>query len=155
MPSSTAWGRRQIRTGQKRSQNWNFPARGYIPQALTHGTLENDDLAASEQFYHEALGLEVVKLWPSSCYVKHPDTPWYVVCIKAQNVNRRMLSRFQRFTIALGSRSEIHEAHREFTVNREDWRLRCLEELCESRDGATFQFADLNGNWWEITNAQS
>ena len=62
---------------------------------------------------------------------------------------------FQRFTIALGSRSEIHEAHREFTVNREDWRLRCLEELCESRDGATFQFADLNGNWWEITNAQS
>ena len=148
--------------GQTTNPHWTktiseleFPARGYIPQALTHGTLENDDLAASEQFYREALGLEVVKLWPSSCYVKHPDTPWYVVCIKAQNVNRRMLSRFQRFTIALGSRSEIHEAHREFTVNREDWRLRCLEELCESRDGATFQFADLNGNWWEITNAQS
>lgn len=148
--------------GQTTNPHWTktiseleFPARGYIPQALTHGTLENDDLAASEQFYREALGLEVVKLWPSSCYVKHPDTPWYVVCIKAQNANRRMLSRFQRFTIALGSRSEIHEAHREFTANREHWKLHALEQVCDSNANASFQFADLNGNWWEISNAKS
>jgi hypothetical protein len=54
-----------------------FSAKGYVPQALTHGTLENEDIEASERFYREVLGLEVVKLWPSSCYVKHPATPWY------------------------------------------------------------------------------
>ena len=132
-----------------------FPGRGYIPQALTHGTLENDDLAASEQFYRETLGLEIVKLWPSSCYVKHPDTPWYVVCIKAQNANRPRLSRYQRFTISVESRAAVHDAHREFTANRDNWKLRTLEEVCEANDAASFLFADLNGNWWEISSAQS
>jgi len=132
-----------------------FPGRGYIPQALTHGTLENDDLETSERFYREALGLEVVKLWPSSCYVKHPDTPWYIVCIHAQNANRRMLSRYQRFTMALASQTDVHAAHREFTANRENWKLQALEQVCASTECASFQFADLNGNWWEITNGQA
>jgi catechol 2,3-dioxygenase-like lactoylglutathione lyase family enzyme len=132
-----------------------FNGKGYVPQALTHGTLENDDLETSERFYREALGLEVVKLWPSSCYVKHPDTPWYIVCIKAQNANRRLLSRYQRFTIALASQSDVHAAHREFTANRENWKLHALEEICESPDSASFQFADRNGNWWEIINGRA
>src|SRR5262245_29260763 len=73
-----------------------FSGKGYVPQALTHGTLENEDLEASERFYREVLGLEVVKLWPSSCYVKHSATPWYVVCIQALKSNRQHLSRYQR-----------------------------------------------------------
>ena len=131
-----------------------FAGKGYVPQALTHGTLENDDLEASERFYKEALGLEVIKLWPSSCYIKHPDTPWYVVCIQAQNPNRPRLSRYQRFTVAVESLSEVHDAHREFTANRESWQLRELEIVRESKVGASFLFADLNGNWWEISSAQ-
>lgn len=147
--------------GQTTSPHWRqplapekFPGRGYVPQALTHGTLENDDLAASELFYKEALGLEVVKLWPSSCYVKHSDTPWYVVCIQAQNPNRPRLSRYQRFTVALETANEVHDAHRDFTTKRERWQLRELEAVQESKDAASFLFADLNGNWWEIGNRQ-
>lgn len=143
--------------GQTTNPHWtkalaseSFTGKGYVPQALTHGTLENDDLAASERFYREALGLEVVKLWPSSCYVKHPATPWYVVCIRAQNTNRRMLSRYQRFTIALASAAEVRAAHETFTENRDRWHLRTLEDIVESTGSAGFQFADLNGNWWEI-----
>ena len=131
-------------------QSESFAPKGYVPQALTHGTLENDDLAASERFYREVLGLEVVKLWPRSCYVKHPATPWYVVCIRAQNANRRMLSRYQRFTVALGSRAEVHSAQRWFAADRQALQLRSLEEVIEVGDGAAFQFADLNGNWWEL-----
>ena len=131
----------------------SFAGKGYVPQALTHGTLENDDLAASELFYKEALGLEVVKLWPSSCYVKHPDTPWYIVCIQAQNPNRPRLSRYQRFTVALDSANAVHNAHRELTENRDSWQLRELETIRESSDAASFLFADLNGNWWEISHA--
>ncbi len=132
-----------------------FAGKGYVPQALTHGTLENDDLETSERFYREALGLEVVKLWPSSCYVKHPDTPWYIVCIKAQNAKRRLLSRYQRFTMALASRSDVHAAHGEFTANRDNWKLQAIEQVCASSECASFEFADLNGNWWEITSAQA
>jgi catechol 2,3-dioxygenase-like lactoylglutathione lyase family enzyme len=132
-----------------------FPGRGYVPQALTHGTLENDDLEASEQFYRDVLGLEVVKLWPSSCYVKHVDTPWYVVCIRAQNPNRRRLSRYQRFTIAVTSPDHVHEAHRAFAANCESWKLSRLEEMAESDEGVSFLFSDLNGNWWEISSASS
>jgi catechol 2,3-dioxygenase-like lactoylglutathione lyase family enzyme len=148
--------------GQTTNPHWTkpmsereFPGRGYVPQALTHGTLENDDLEASEHFYKEALGLEVVKLWPSSCYVKHPDTPWYVVCIQAQNSNRPRLSRFQRFTVALESTTAVYDAHSAFTANQQSWRLRALEEVIDSNDGASFLLADLNGNWWEINSAQS
>jgi catechol 2,3-dioxygenase-like lactoylglutathione lyase family enzyme len=148
--------------GQTTNPHWSnplpaekFAGKGYVPQALTHGTLENDDLAASERFYKEALGLEVVKLWPSSCYVKHPDTPWYIVCIQAQNPNRPRLSRYQRFTIALDSTKAVHDAHREFTANRERWHLRELETISESNDAASFLFTDLNGNWWEINSDRS
>lgn len=132
-----------------------FPGRDYVPQALTHGTLENDDLAASERFYKEALGLEVVKLWPSSCYVKHPDTPWYVVCIQAQNPKRKPLSRYQRFTIAVESREAVQAAYRDLARDREIWQLRAIEEVCEATDGTSFQLADLNGNWWEISHSRS
>ena len=130
----------------------SFAGRGYVPQALTHGTLENDDLAASELFYKEVLGLEVVKLWPSSCYVKHPDTPWYIVCIQGQNPNRPRLSRYRRFTVAVDSPNAVHNAHRELTENRDSWQLRELEGVRESKDAASFLFADLNGNWWEISH---
>jgi catechol-2,3-dioxygenase len=132
-----------------------FAGKGYVPQALTHGTLENDDLAASERFYREALGLEVVKLWPSSCYVKHPDTPWYVVCIQAQNPNRRRLSPYQRFTIALSSRSAVHDAYRSLESTGDHWHLTQLEAIEESDRGTSFLFADLNGNWWEIIGAST
>ncbi|HET9916417.1 MAG TPA: VOC family protein [Candidatus Binatia bacterium] len=148
------------RMGKTTNPHWSkplpqdrFAGKGYVPQALTHGTLENDDLAASERFYQEALGLEVVKLWPSSCYIKHPDTPWYVVCIQAQNPNRPRLSRYQRFTVALKSHQAVHDAHRELTSSRDRWQLREIEDIRDTNGGASFIFSDLNGNWWEITSA--
>jgi catechol 2,3-dioxygenase-like lactoylglutathione lyase family enzyme len=129
-----------------------FSAKGYVPQALTHGTLENEDLEASERFYQDVLGLEVVKLWPSSCYVKHPATPWYVVCIQALKQNRQHLSRYQRFTVAVDSADAVHLAHRSFEANREAWKLSALEKVEASTEEAAFLFSDLNGNWWEITS---
>jgi len=148
--------------GQTTNPHWSkplsaekFAGKGYVPQALTHGTLENDDIEASERFYREALGLEVVKLWPSSCYVKHRDTPWYVVCIQAQNPNRKPLSRYQRFTLAVASPEAVHDANAMLAGNRDKWKLTYLEAVTESIDEASFLFADLNRNWWEITSADS
>ncbi len=131
-----------------------FSGKGYVPQALTHGTLENEDLEASERFYREVLGLEVVKLWPSSCYIKHPATPWYVVCIQALKQNRQRLSRYQRFTLAVDSVDSVHDAYRSFETNRRAWKIKDLDKVEASGEDASFLFSDLNGNWWEITSEQ-
>ena len=148
--------------GKTTTPHWNHPlptekfsGKGYVPQALTHGTLENEDLEASERFYREVLGLEVVKLWPSSCYIKHPATPWYVVCIQALKQNRQHLSRYQRFTLAVDSVNAVHDAYRSFETNRQAWKIKDLEKVEASGEDASFLFSDLNGNWWEITSAQA
>jgi len=153
-----------VETGMGKTTNphWTHPlpkekfsGKGYVPQALTHGTLENEDLEASERFYREVLGLEVVKLWPSSCYIKHPATPWYVVCIQALKQNRQHLSRYQRFTLAVDSVDAVHKAYQSFEANRRAWKIKDLEKVEASPDDASFLFSDLNGNWWEITSAQA
>ena len=153
-----------VETGMRKTTNphWTqplptgkFSAKGYVPQALTHGTLENEDLEASERFYREVLGLEVVKLWPSSCYIKHPATPWYVVCIQALKQNRQHLSRYQRFTLAVDSVDAVHNAYRSFEAKRRDWKIKDLEEVDSHGEDASFLFSDLNGNWWEITSEQT
>jgi catechol 2,3-dioxygenase-like lactoylglutathione lyase family enzyme len=153
-----------VETGMGKTTNphWTHPlptekfsGKGYVPQALTHGTLENEDLEASERFYREVLGLEVVKLWPSSCYIKHPATPWYVVCIQALKQNRQHLSRYQRFTLAVDSVDAVHNAYRSFDTNRRAWKIKDLEKVEASGEDASFLFSDLNGNWWEITSAQA
>jgi catechol 2,3-dioxygenase-like lactoylglutathione lyase family enzyme len=132
-----------------------FSAKGYVPQALTHGTLENEDVEASERFYREVLGLEVVKLWPNSCHVKHATTPWYVVCLQALKQNRQHLSRYQRFTLSVESAAAVHAAYRSLEANRETWKIKDLEKVQASADDVCFLFSDLNGNWWEITSAQA
>src|SRR5262244_990277 len=67
----------EMRMGKTTNPHWTqplptekFSGKGYVPQALTHGTLENEDLEASERFYREVLGLEVVKL-PYTKLISH------------------------------------------------------------------------------------
>jgi catechol 2,3-dioxygenase-like lactoylglutathione lyase family enzyme len=148
--------------GETTNPHWSRPlaaerflAKGYVPQALTHGTLENEDIEASERFYREVLGLEVVKLWPNSCYVKHPATPWYVVCLQALKQNRQHLSRYQRFTLAVESAGAVHAAYRSLEANRAAWKIKDLEKVAAIAGEASLLFSDLNGNWWEITSAQA
>ena len=78
-----------------------FPGRGYIPQALTHGTITCLNLDNSRQFYREVLGLDVVS--PSRSvkphYIKHPDTPWYIVSLERKPEMRTPLTRLQRYTL--------------------------------------------------------
>ena len=44
----------------------DFPGRGYVPQAMTHGTIECINLDASVKFYREALGLDVITMFQPS-----------------------------------------------------------------------------------------
>ena len=145
--------------GKTTSPHWQTPiseaafaGRGYIPQALTHGTVQFHDIEATRRFYENVLGLEVVQLWRSSIYVKHPESPWYIVNLpfRAEPI---LPTQAQRFVLALESASEVEEAHHWFCNSAQTLGLSTLEPIQSSNGVARFIFADLNRNWWEVTSA--
>jgi len=125
---------------------------GYVPQALTHGTMECTNLQASKKFYTKGLGLDVITHVPTiePHDVKHPTTPWYVVSLEVPPKNKHYLTPLQRYTVAVTSPAALAEAHREFTARKEEFALTAIESLQESRAGQSFQICDLDRNWWEV-----
>jgi catechol 2,3-dioxygenase-like lactoylglutathione lyase family enzyme len=123
-----------------------FPGRGYVPQALTHGTLECDDKEASAAFYRDVLGLEIAGGGRLSVYIKHAASPWYIVVLPIPR-RKKFLSPANRFTLTMASADAVEDAHRELRAAKGTTELGALRE----RDGSvSFLFADLNRNWWEI-----
>jgi catechol 2,3-dioxygenase-like lactoylglutathione lyase family enzyme len=131
-----------------------FPGRGYIPQALTHGTITCLNLDNSRQFYREVLGLDVVS--PSRSvkphYIKHPDTPWYIVSLERKPEMRTVLTPFQRYTVTVESADAVAQAHHWLKESRDSVGITDLGEIQE-RDGAvSFLLSDPDRNWWEVTS---
>lgn len=125
-----------------------YPGRGYTPQAMSHGTLQCDDKAASDRFYRDVLGLEIVGGGRTSTYIRHPSTPWYIVVLPGRR--RRFLSPSNRFTLRVDSPEAVEESHREFTSTGKEIGITQLEEI-EKHDGkVSFAFSDLDRNWWEV-----
>lgn len=141
-PRAAAEGREIAAPHWKRElSDADFPGRGYVPQSLTHGTLECDDKEASAAFYRDVLGLEIAGGGRISVYVKHAATPWYIVVLPMPK-RKRLLSPANRFTLTLASLDEVKNAHAELASKASE--IRPLE-------GNSFLFADLDRNWWEVT----
>ncbi len=131
-----------------------FPGRGFIPQALTHGTITCVDLDASRRFYRGVLGLEVVSPSPSvrPHYIKHPSTPWYVVSLQKPAAERRLLTPLQRYAITVESAAVVAEAHRWLEENGDDLGVTQLGAIEERGGTASFILSDPDRNWWEVTS---
>jgi catechol 2,3-dioxygenase-like lactoylglutathione lyase family enzyme len=129
-----------------------FPGRGYIPQAMTHGTMECVNLEASIKYYQEALGLEVITHVPTikPHDVKHPATPWYVVSLEVPIKNKKYLTPLQRYTISVASAPALADAHKELHDRREEFGVTTMEAIREISGGQSFLLSDLDRNWWEI-----
>lgn len=129
-----------------------LPGCGYIPQAMTHGTMECINLAASVKFYKEALGLDVITHVPTvrPHDIKHHSTPWYVVSLEVPAKNKHYLTPLQRYTVAVESAAALAEAQRELNERREQFGLTAIEPIEESAQGYSFLLADLDRNWWEV-----
>jgi predicted lactoylglutathione lyase len=129
-----------------------LPGCGYVPQAMTHGTMECTDLQASKKFYQQGLGLDVITHVPTiePHDVKHPTTPWYVVSLEVPPKNKHYLTPLQRYTVAVESSAALTEAKREFTERRHEFGLTAIEAVQDSRSGQSFQILDLDRNWWEV-----
>ncbi|MFQ5682337.1 MAG: VOC family protein [Candidatus Binatia bacterium] len=125
-----------------------FPGRGYIPQALTHGTLQCDNKEASDRFYQEVLGLKKIGGGRLSTYIKHPAHPWYIVVLPAKA--RKYLSPVNRFTLKLASQEAVEAAHHEFTASGKEFGITELWDLEKHNGGLSFTFSDLDRNWWEV-----
>ena len=129
-----------------------FPGRGYIPQAMTHGTIECVNLAASVRFYREALGLDVITHVPNvrPHDIKHPLTPWYVVSLEIPEKNRKYLTPLQRHTVTVESPSALEDARQELRIRSQEFGITVIEEIKDTADGQYFFLSDLDRNWWEI-----
>jgi catechol 2,3-dioxygenase-like lactoylglutathione lyase family enzyme len=129
-----------------------LPGCGYIPQAMTHGTMECTDLASSIKFYKEVLGLDVITHVPTvrPHDVKHPSTPWYVVSLEVPPKNKHYLTPLQRYTVAVESSTALAEAHCEMNERREEFGVTTIEPIKETPGGHSFLICDLDRNWWEI-----
>jgi catechol 2,3-dioxygenase-like lactoylglutathione lyase family enzyme len=130
-----------------------LPGCGYIPQAMTHGTMECTDLQASKKFYQQGLGLDVITHVPTiePHDIKHPTTPWYVVSLEVAPKNKHyLLTPLQRYTVAVESSTAVTEAHREFTARKAEFGLTTIEAVHDSWAAQSFQICDLDRNWWEV-----
>jgi catechol 2,3-dioxygenase-like lactoylglutathione lyase family enzyme len=134
-----------------------FPGRGYIPQALSHGTITCLNLDKSCQFYRQVLGLDVVSpsrsVKPS--YIKHPSTPWYVVSLERAPELRVPLTRMQRYTIAVESPAALMDAHRRLKESGAQAGVTELEEITETGESVSFLLSDPDKNWWEVSSPVS
>jgi catechol 2,3-dioxygenase-like lactoylglutathione lyase family enzyme len=146
-PQAVAEGRTIARPHWSRMlEERDFPGRGYVPQALTHGTLECDDKEASAAFYSSVLGLQIAGGGKLSVYVKHASTPWYLVVLPIKR-RKKFLSPANRFTLTLATPAEVEKAHAKLGSTQGVTELQPLQR----HDGhASFLLADLNRNWWEI-----
>jgi catechol 2,3-dioxygenase-like lactoylglutathione lyase family enzyme len=129
-----------------------FPGKGYIPQAFTHGTIECNDWASSVAFYKEGLGMDVIThiKTPKPHNIKHPSKPWYVVSLEVPEKNRKYLGLMQRYTIAVESPSALAVAHEGFRERGSRHGVTEVEEIRVTDEGQSFFLCDLNRNWWEI-----
>ena len=134
-----------------------FPGRGYIPQALTHGTITCTNLAVSRRFYREVLGLDVVSPSPSvkPHYIKHPSTPWYIVSLEKTPEERKLLTPLQRYTITVESAAAVAEAHRWLKESGDESGVTELGEIQETSSASSFLLSDPDRNWWEVSSPVS
>ncbi len=129
-----------------------LPGCGYIPQAMTHGTLECTNLERSVIFYKQALGLDVITHVPTikPHDIKHPATPWYIVSLEVPVKNKHDLTPLQRHTLAVVSLSALTGAHRELTDRRDEFGITSIEAIEDTFYGPSFLLSDVDRNWWEI-----
>jgi catechol 2,3-dioxygenase-like lactoylglutathione lyase family enzyme len=134
-----------------------FPDRDYVPQCLSHGTTSCADLVRARGFYRSVLGLEVMHPFPDAdpYYIKHPSTPWYIVCLTIPGQRRVPSGVQERFTLAVESNAAVVDAHRWLSENAASLEIAAPEPMDRDSKHVSFIFTDPDANCWEIVAASS
>ena len=129
-----------------------FPGRGYVPQALSHGTMQCINKETSNRFYTEVLGLQIVGGGNISTYIGAGEDPWYIVVLPAAAGQRTLLRPVNRYALRLGNRADVLAAHNALGRLVGEG-VSHLGDVCEDGGEAWFVLSDLDANWWEVTSS--
>ena len=120
--------------------------------ALTHGTLECENLVKTRQFYREFLGLSCVREAPRVQFTWLKGE-WVLVCASSGQPLFAKQGRENRWGIGVDTANDVEAAHRAATEQREKWAIKEITPVATDPDGVrTFCLQDMDGNWWEIHN---
>ena len=67
---------------------------------------------------------------------------------------RHYVSSLNRFTLQVGTREEVADAHRTFRTAGREAGVGEVQDLRSDNGETSFVFSDLDRNWWEICAAQ-
>jgi catechol-2,3-dioxygenase len=118
---------------------------------LSHGTIECEDCLTSRRFYQEFLGLGSVRPLAEAQYLWNGG-PWSVVCV-AIGDQPKPQGRENRFALRVATAAEVDAAREAALASREKYDIREITEITEANGIRSFCLWDLDGTWWEITNA--
>ena len=146
------------RLGGVRGPHWErplptdrFAGRGYVPQALTHGTLAVRNVEASHRFYREVLGLEVHNAYGDGrvVYVKHPETKHFIVSARREGELHLNPPTF-RYTLSVATPDDLQAAHQWMSEHAEEYSIAEIRDIEPNGRGESFLVRDPDLNWWEI-----
>lgn len=118
------------------------------PYALTHGTLECYNLAASRRFYEEFLGLECVQHGRRSMAVRC-GLKFHVICVEV-GAELHPLNYLNHWGIDVATRAEVDSAHGSALALKEKYGIGQVTEPVEQHGVYSFYLEDLDHNWWEV-----
>ena len=150
-PAAVKHGRRIAETPWKSLlPDDKYDDRGFLCQAMTHGTLNCDDKETSDKFLANVLGVEIIGGGRTSTYISLPSYgPWYIVVLPT--THRDYLTEANRFTLKLATPEEVEDAHKEFSKSGKQLGIHDVREL-QTNGRAHFLLNDISKNWWEITS---
>jgi len=120
---------------------------------LSHGTIECDDCLTSRRFYQEFLGLGSVRPLPEAQYLWSGGA-WSLVCV-AIGETPKPQGRENRFSLRVATAAEVDAAREAAFASQAAYGIREIGALEQRGEVRSFCLWDLDGNWWEITNASA
>ena len=119
--------------------------------ALSHGTVECTDIAATRRFYRDFLGLDIHRPVREAQYI-YRGGPWSVVCVCVDGGEAKDQAPDNHFKLAVDTAGEVDAAHAAALATRDDYGIRRIEAVTEADGRRAFRLQDLDYTWWEITN---
>ncbi len=118
-----------------------------MPMALTHGTLEIQDVQESMRFYRDFLGMEVIQHVPFGCRIALGG-PWYIVCLEVKHPHA--MARANHFGFDVGTPAEVDAWHARAVAEQEKYGIVEVTEINSMHGAYRFHLRDCDRNWWEI-----
>ncbi len=118
---------------------------------LSHGTIECSDMVATRRFLSEFLGLDIHRPVKEAQYM-YKGGPWTVVCVCVDGGDAKDQTQDNLFKLAVATAAEVDQAHDAAVRLKDQFGIRKVDAVKETKGVRAFRLQDLNSTWWEIAN---